>query len=106
MDFKKNSVIFRNQFMPNKLFQNNNNNSVQFSVYLRAYSTAQKPITKYAQAKMETTNQTHTHKQSQKTKQGNLVSNKIQYNNTIEFNSLLFMCRVNSYKANYRHGTV
>jgi hypothetical protein len=24
----------------------------------------------------------------------------------IQFNSLLFMCRVNSYKANYRHSTV
>jgi hypothetical protein len=24
---------------------------------------------------------------------------------SIQFNSLLFMCRVNSYKANYRHST-
>jgi hypothetical protein len=29
------------------------------------------------------------------------------HNNSIQFfNSLLFMCRVNSYKANYRHSTV
>jgi hypothetical protein len=27
-------------------------------------------------------------------------------NNSNQFNSLLFMCRVNSYKANYRHSTV
>jgi hypothetical protein len=27
-------------------------------------------------------------------------------NNSIQFNSLLFMCRVNSYKAKYRHSTV
>jgi hypothetical protein len=27
-------------------------------------------------------------------------------NISIQFNSLLFMCRVNSYKANYRHSTV
>jgi hypothetical protein len=26
--------------------------------------------------------------------------------NSIQFNSLLFMCRVNSYKANYRHSTI
>jgi hypothetical protein len=28
------------------------------------------------------------------------------FNNSIQFNSLLFMCRVNSHKANYRHSTV
>jgi hypothetical protein len=27
-------------------------------------------------------------------------------NNTIQLNSLLFVCRVNSYKANYRHSTL
>jgi hypothetical protein len=26
--------------------------------------------------------------------------------NSIQFNSLLFMCRANSYKANYSHSTV
>jgi hypothetical protein len=30
----------------------------------------------------------------------------VPHNNSIlQFNSLLFMCRVNSYKANYRHST-
>jgi hypothetical protein len=27
-------------------------------------------------------------------------------NNSIQFNSLLFVCRVNSHKDNYRHSTV
>jgi hypothetical protein len=27
-------------------------------------------------------------------------------NNSIKLNSLLFMCQVNSYKANYRHSTM
>jgi hypothetical protein len=32
-------------------------------------------------------------------------NNSIHFN-SIQFNDLLFMCRVNSYKANYRHSTV
>jgi hypothetical protein len=30
----------------------------------------------------------------------------VKMNNSIQFSSLLFMCRVNSHKANYRHSTV
>jgi hypothetical protein len=33
------------------------------------------------------------------------INSIIQFN-SIQFNSLLFMCRVNSHKANYRHSTV
>jgi hypothetical protein len=40
----------------------NNNHSIQFFIYLLAYSAAQRPIIKYAQVKRETEH-THTHKQ-------------------------------------------
>jgi lipoic acid synthetase len=35
-----------------------------------------------------------------------LSGNDTDINNSIQFNSLLFMCRVNSHKSNYRHSTV
>jgi hypothetical protein len=60
-------------------FQNsNNNNSIQFFIYLHAHLTAQRPTVKYARAKKEI-KQPHTYKQ--KTTHGNLFNN----NNSIQF---------------------
>jgi hypothetical protein len=34
------------------------------------------------------------------------INHQYAFNNSNQFNSLLFMCRVNSHKVNYRHSTV
>jgi hypothetical protein len=107
LECKKNSVIYRNQFMPNKLFQNNNpNNLVQFFVYLRVYAREQKPILKYTQTKTETTKQTHRDKQRQKTKQGNLGSNKIQYNISIQYVTIYMLSQQLQGQLQTQHNVV
>jgi hypothetical protein len=47
-------------------FQYNNNNLIQFFIYLRTYTTAQRPIIKQAREKTESNKHIHTNKDKQR----------------------------------------